>query len=375
MAELNPSRLIVARKRRGLTKRALADRAAISTRSLSAYEAGTQEPNSQTRRRLADVLAFPLSFFEGSDLEEPSLDATSFRALTRLTARRRDQACSSATLALALADWLDTRFKLPEPDLPQLRGVDPDTAADAVRKSWGLGESPIANMVHLLEAHGVRVFSLAEECADVDAFSFWRDGVPYMFLNTLKSAERSRMDAAHELGHLTLHWGHETPRGREAEHQAQAFGSAFLMPRGSVLAKAPRTARVDHLIKAKGYWKVAVANLAYRMHKLGLLTEWQYRSLFIEIGEKGYRRNEPRSIDRETSQVLSKALGTLRAEGMTKGDIAEALGLPTEELNKVIFGLVLTPLDGRGDPGSFESGGRQPDLHLVPHRHTENESR
>lgn len=373
MTELNPSRLIVARKRRGLTKRALADRAGISTRSLSAYESGTQEPNSETRRRLADVLGFPLSFFERSDLEEPSLDATSFRALTRLTARRRDQACSSATLALELADWLDARFELPEADVPQLRGVDPETAADAVRKSWGLGESPIANMVHLLEAYGVRVFSLAEECVEVDAFSFWRDGVPYMFLNTMKSAERSRMDAAHELGHLILHWGHETPRGREAEHQAQAFGSAFLMPRGSVLAKAPRTARIDHLIKAKAYWKVAVANLAYRMHKLGLLTEWQYRSLFIEIGERGYRRNEPRSIDRETSQILSKALATLRAEGMTKADIAEALGLPIEELNKVIFGLVLTPLDGRGNPNSRETARKQPDLHLVSHRHTEND--
>lgn len=99
----------------------------------------------------------------------------------------------------------------------------------------GLGEAPIANMVHLLETKGVRVFSLVEDCHELDAFSTWLDGTPFVFLNTRKSAERSRMDAAHELGHLVLHRVGR-PQGKEAEEEATRFGAAFLMPRASPTA-------------------------------------------------------------------------------------------------------------------------------------------
>jgi Zn-dependent peptidase ImmA (M78 family)/DNA-binding XRE family transcriptional regulator len=347
VGEFNHSRVDLARKRRGLTKTTLAREARISTRSLTAYERGEKEPTADTVARLAAALHFPVEFFKGADLDEPPLEGSSFRALSTLTARQRDQAMGSAALALALMDWIDVRFNLPEPNVPRLRGVDAETAAQAVRRGWGLGERTAPNMVHLLEAQGVRVFSLAEECAEVDAFSFWRGLVPYVFLNTMKTPERSRMDAAHELGHLVLHW-HGGPKGRDAEREAQAFGSAFLMPRGSVLAEAPRGARLDQLVAAKRRWNVAVANLAYRMHALGLLTDWQYRSVFIEIGKRDYRKKEPNGIPRETSQVLAKVFETLRAEGLSTAKIAEELAIPNEELSKIVFRLALTPLRGEG---------------------------
>ena len=42
-------------------------------------------------------------------------------------------------------------------------------------------------MIKLLESKGVRVFSLAENTKNVDAFSCWRNGTPYVFLNTFRS--------------------------------------------------------------------------------------------------------------------------------------------------------------------------------------------
>lgn len=363
MGDFNYSRLEVARKRRGLTKTALAKRAGISARSLTAYERGEKEPGALTVARLADAVGFPKDFLARPDLDEPPRDGSSFRALSSLTARQRDQALGSASLAMDLADWIDKRFKLPDPDVPRLRGVDPETAAEAVRSAWGLGERKAPNMVHLLEAHGVRVFSLAEESVTVDAFSFWRDGEPFVFLNNLKTSERSRMDAAHELGHLVLHW-RGGAQGRRAESEAQAFGSAFLMPRGSVLAEAPRGGRLSDLIKAKRRWNVGVANLAYRMHGLDLLTDWQYRSLFIEMSQRGYRKNEPREIPRETSQLLARVFREMQDEGTTRTSIARQLSLPIEELSKIVFGLIPRSLMGEGKADSV--GPRQrADLKVV----------
>jgi len=215
----------------------------------------------------------------------------------------------------------------------------------ALRQQWGLGELPIKNMIHLLEAKGVRVFSLSVDATEVDAFSMWRQDTPFVFLNTKKSAEHSRFDAAHELGHLILH-RHGSPQGREAEHQANSFASAFLMPKASVLAYAPRLATLDHLIKLKKFWAVSVAALTYRLHSVGALSDWHYQSLYIELSGRGYRKSEPDEGPRETSQMLQKIFAALRDESISKGDIAGELCIPAEELDQLVFGLALTGLNG-----------------------------
>lgn len=367
MSDFNYNRLDLARRRRGMTKGALAEASGISPRNLASYDKGAQRPEPDTVARMAEAVGFPEGFFFGPDLDEPVPEAASFRALSRLTARQRDQALGSGALALALSDWIAARFNLPPADIPQYQGLDPEIAADAVREAWGLGERRIPNMVHLLEAHGVRVFSLSEESATVDAFSMWRGATPYVFLNTKKTAEHSRMDAAHELGHLVLH-GHAEPGGRQAEHEAQAFGAAFLMPAGSIRASAPRGANVRQLIEAKGRWNVSVANLAYRMHKLNMLTDWQYRSVFIELNRRG-RRNEPTArgkagLEQEKSQVLEKIFQALREEKITKATIANELSIPLKDLNDSIFGLVLTPLAGADQAGP-PTNGERPHLSVV----------
>ena len=348
----NPTRLDLARRRRGLTQLALADASRISKRSLVGYKAHYRAPEPETINRLASVLDFPPEFFFGPTLEEPPVNGASFRALSRLTARLREKALAAGALAIELAKWIDDRFTLQEPSIPEYAGVEPEDAVMAVRTEWGLGERPIPNMIHRLESHGVRVFSLVEDTVDMDAFSCWLGDTPFMFLNTMKSAERSRMDAAHELGHLVLHRCHHSVRGRDEEREADQFGAAFLMPRGSVLATAPRHGRLHQIIEAKRHWIVSAANLTYRMHKVGLLTDWEYRMLFAEISRHGYRSHEPNAARGETSQVLAKVFGSLRDDGVTMSHVAQELRIYPRELNRTVFGLVLTLTIGGGRPDS-----------------------
>ena len=174
---------------------------------------------------------------------------------------------------LLLNQWIEDRFVLPSANIPNLsQEGNPEAAAVSIRRYWGLGELSIKNTVHLLESKGVRVFSLSVDAVEVDAFSMWRDNTPFIFLNTKKSAEHSRFDAAHELGHLVMH-RYGAPQGLDAEREANAFASAFLMPHASVLAHAPRLTTVDHLVKLKKHWNVSVAALAYRLHSVGVLTD------------------------------------------------------------------------------------------------------
>lgn len=343
------SRLVLARERRGLTQRKLSQLIGVSDRMVKAYEAGEKNPTAETLSTIARELSFPVTFFAAPPLEPLQLEAASFRALSKASAALRHRTVAAGTIALELHRFLAERFDLPRPDVPDLRTTTPSKAAETIRHLWGLGQKPISNSVHLLELHGVVVFSLSEDYDAVDAFSIWYNGTPFVFLNTRKTAERSIFDAAHELGHLVLH-RHGSPQGREAELQADQFAASFLMPESAIRAAAPRLVTISSLAAMKQTWKVSVAALGYRLHELGLVTDWHYKHFNIELSRYG-RRKEPAPLSRETSAVLRKALATLAEEGVTLRDIASQLHLPLVELQALAFGLALVPGDAT-NPGN-----------------------
>lgn len=360
---LTPSRLAIARKRYGLTLTRLAELTGLSTHSLSVYENGHQAPSEETFVVLAGALGITQAFLAGPDVEEIPPDAVSFRALSKMTARQRDRALSAGRVALLIDDWIDARFNLPAADIPSLTGYAPESAAEVVRARWGLGERPVSNMLHLLEARGVRIYSLTAENNELDAYSLFWHARPFIFLSTAKSGERGRFDAAHELGHLVLHGEYQELNRPAAEQEANRFAAAFLMPRSSVLAQGLHDATATRILQAKSIWKVAAMALTHRLYELDLLTDWGYRTICVQLSRLGYRRSEPNGIPRESSQLLSKVFRSVRDDGETPATIAAAIGITSDELHEHVFGLTLTTLEG-----GHRHTVRPPrdSLHLVP---------
>lgn len=356
----SPTRLSVARKRRRLTISRLAEMSGISRQSLSAYSNGTKEPSSVTLRTLADSLSVPVQFLTDTDIEEIPEGAASFRARTKLTATQRDGALSAGSVALLLSSWIDDRFHLPAPNVPTLPKLRPEEAAEVVRARWGLGSKPIDNMVHLLEANGVRVFSLAEDFLDVDAFSIYWHSMPYVWLNTRKSGERGRYDAAHELGHLVLHSEDRKPSGPVEEDEANLFAAEFLMPRSAVVAARLGHANAQRILAAKTRWKVSAMALTHRLHELHLTTDWEYRQACVQLSRLGYRSSEPGGIVRESSQVLQKVLQAVREDHGSIIKLARDLSIHPDEVNEHVFGLAPVGITG----GSVRSAPVRPALQL-----------
>ena len=353
----NPGRLTLARRRRGLNKTDLAQKVGLDLRSITAYENGEFKPSGTTITEIARTLRFPQSFFFGEDLHEPTPDTASFRAQSKMNAWQRDMALSQGAIALHLNQWLEKRFQLPMPSIPDLREQTPEAAAEALRREWGLGVGEVRNMVHLLESKGVRLFSLSVKAKEVDAFSMWRGDTPFIFLNMQKTAEHSRFDAAHELGHLCLH-RHAAPQGRQAEREADAFASAFLMPRSSILANVPKFATVDQLIRLKKNWSVSVAALAYRFHSLKVLSDWHYRTIYIELSKRGFTKQEPDPVPHETSQLLAKAFASLSDDNITRQQVAKDLCIDTSELDDLLLGLAFGRIDGGRRVSPYSPAGK-----------------
>ena len=362
---ITPSRLALARGRRGLTLVGLSKKLnhAVKPKTLSSYESGNTSPDDDTLRLIAAALAFPIDFFTAPELTPAPVDGVSFRALTKMTAAQREVSIATGTLAVAFNTWLDEKFTLPDEQVPESDPAvvektpsahiatlsPPEAAATQVRASWGLADQqPIMNMTHLVEAHGVRLFAIAPDCKDVDAFSFWSGGTPFVCVDPTWTAERMRFDIAHELGHLVMHRTGQR-QGRQAELEANRFASALLMPRLDVIARAPKFPSFDVLVADKKRWNVSAAALNFRLHELGITSDWHYRELSIELSRYG-RRFEPDPSPHEHSYVVTNVLAALRSEGIRRDDIARELHLHPGDLDVLIAGLTVTGIDGDGQP-------------------------
>ncbi len=104
--------------------------------------------------------------------------------------------------------------------------------------------------------------------------------------------------------------------------------------------------------------------LAHRLHDVGLLTDWQYRSTCRQLAELGYRSAEPDNVARETSQVLREVFALLRGTGRTPASVTAALHIPLSELHALMFGLSIAARTGAGS-GTAAPADR-PVLRVVP---------
>ncbi len=358
----NPKRLDIARKRRGISAKEMSEKAGVTSVTISRIKAGENQPDIQTVKALSTVLKYPIDFFYQDDLDIISKESASFRSLKATTAKERHAALSASSLAFEVNDWIDNKFNLPETNIPDLSDLssEPEMAALNLRSMWGLGERPVGNLIRLLESKGVRFFSLFENNQNVDAYCCWRRDTPFIFLNTMKSAERKRFDIAHELGHLALHYKNNSGHS-EAEREADAFASAFLMPSSDIFSNLPKFIAVDSLIHAKKRWRVSLMALAYRLHKLGIVSDWQYRTLCIQASKKGYRKKEPNPIDPEFSGLFETVFRELWNDGFTINKIGKELKLPLDELHHLINGLMRS----NTDTGNSAQKTSKPSLTLV----------
>lgn len=336
-------RLGLARRWRGLTKRELAAGVGVTPAAISQYEAGQSRPRAETLARLALALRLPPAFFGRrpgfSRLVE---EEWHFRSLRATRKRDRDRVLAHTAVLASLIEVLERYVELPQINLPEQLTDDLNTeaierAAADVRRLWNLGEGPIDNMIMLLEGRGCVVTNLVAGTEDLDAFSGWIGKRPFILLASDKdNAERSRFDAAHELGHLLLH--HDVNAGsRSAELQAHAFASAFLMPPESIAAELPSRVDFSVYFELKLRWRVNVAALLYRARQVGRLTEPGFRRAMTEMSANCWRTHEPMGGERERPTVVADALDLLwTSRGLSRDQVADALQVTRADLDTLL---------------------------------------
>lgn len=291
--------------------------------------------------RLALALSMPVEFFAAGFPVPVTPGHAHFRSLRTATQAERDQAAAFGEVAWRVVEVVERYLRLPELRLPHLDLAEPAgpedvrAAAAAAREAFGLGAAPVAHMVRLLESYGVIVLALPDVSERVDAFSHWYGQRPFVFLNPAKDDKaRSRMDAAHELGHLLMHHDAE-PGSQLLEREAMAFASEFLAPSAVLRDKLPARLDFDRLHELKRRWGISLKALIYRGHEVGVYRDHTYRRGMSLLAQWGYP--EPGDLGpREQPSLLGKAVELLDRQRVSSGSLATQTGLPPALAHAVI---------------------------------------
>lgn len=341
-------RLRIARELRGVTTAsALADMIGVSRQAVSLYENDRSSPTEVQLERIARTLDMPISFFL---LRIPDSEGSQpfFRSLSSSVAADRARAGSLHVILSDITRFLLEYVEMPLPSIPKLPVIGTfrnwsidqiEIAAEAVRKWLGVNSGPLPNLLNLLEHQGFAVGRERLADRELDGLSSWLDGRPYILLHSGKSAARSRLDLAHELGHLILHRGVDRAAIEDRktfqllEKQAFRFGSALLLPSEEFSNDLYRCTP-DEFVALKPRWQVSAAAMVFRATDLGILSGDQATSMWRRFQRSGWKVREPLEdvVAQEVPTLLKSAAVLLRDSGYMGGpEIIERACVPKSE--------------------------------------------
>jgi Zn-dependent peptidase ImmA (M78 family)/transcriptional regulator with XRE-family HTH domain len=325
---INPDMIRLARESLGLTQTELAGIIGVTQGKISKVEASLLELQPDEIIRLADAVGRPVSFFQWRD-------GVHSAEVHEIFHRRRQQV-SQKTLAMVHANMNIRRMQIERllrsvditgPGFPQMDpdeyGGDVEKIAVAIRTLWQLPRGPVPNVVEAIENAGGIVVPFDFGSQKVDAMSQWHPGMPPMFfLNTHFPADRTRLSAVHELGHVVMH----KLIGPDTETEANRFAAEFLMP-ATVIRHELHGLTLAKLANLKQYWKVSMQALLVRAGTLGTISPKQAQRLWMEISRLGYRKQEPYPIAAEKAALYKEIFDYHRSDlGYAAPEMAELMG-------------------------------------------------
>lgn len=349
-----PRMLVLARESRSMTQGDLASAmqgleglgGKISQGYVSRAEAGRLVVTGERLELFARALGYPASLLCRSE-QEVGAGPGLVHHRKRQSASAGDLRRIHAVLNLARIQLRALADGMPRPSrgIPHISVDDyhtPDDAARELRQGWSVPDGPLPSVVQLLEQAGglVACRALVEpipldsgaEVVPVDAVSTCPPGEdPVVLLNAGTPAERQRFTLAHELAHAVLH---PVPHP-DQEKQANVFAAELLMPAREIRRQLHGTVDVPRLLELKTQWRVSMWALLRRAHTLGAISDWQNRSIAVELTSLGYRTREPDELQTETPTAITAIVHWQLQHGRTIDDLAEAAGLRPDEFSQL----------------------------------------
>ncbi|MFY9116314.1 MAG: XRE family transcriptional regulator [Bacteroidales bacterium] len=299
MKEIFSKRLKSARNMAALSQGKLVEKMGniVSKNAISKYERGQMMANSNVLLALSEALNVKLDyFFRPFTVEIKKIE---FRKKKRLATKDSKVIMQIATdfveRYIEIEQFLNitSSFVSPIQDMAISTIQDVEEAALQVRSKWKLGINTLPNVIDLLEDKEIKVIEV-EAPDSFDGFSGWGDGrIPIIVINKNYNAERKRLTALHELGHLILNIN-EAIESKEKEKICFQFAGAMLMPEPTFRQEIGDNRShffLSELISVKETYGISIQAIMARAKNLGIITESHYTSFCKKISNNRSEKN------------------------------------------------------------------------------------
>ncbi|KPI49453.1 MULTISPECIES: helix-turn-helix domain-containing protein [Clostridioides] len=345
LKDFNGKRLKSARVFRAKTIEQLAKETKINKKDLKAFEENKYIPNMENTLKLSNILNFPKEYFYKHENMNVIVEDSHFNPQSKLPRVEEISYREKMIIIHKIYSFMESYIKFPKENLPSKRIMsdtninDIESLAYKTREFWDLNNSPIVNMVHLLESNGIIISGMNVDKKGATIFTQkQRIGKEVKYLislgNDKKSASIRNYDLAYELGYIVS----SELRIPNKQFSADEYACAFLLPKESFLEDLIHPEDIDYYVELKKKWIVPMSAMLFRAYNLGKINYKKYNYLMNEMEKKGWLREEPLDKMKGSSPMYLKRAVELLIENkiMSTNSIVSSL----EE-----FGINLYPED------------------------------
>lgn len=253
----------------------------VSKMTISRYEKGEILPSGTHLIALANALGKSYDYFVRPITFQ--LDAVHFRKKSNVTVKETKRIEQEITERLEnyieLEEICDESSdeKLPIYEISSIDDVV--AAAEDLRKKWDVGKNGIANVVDLLECHGVKVIEIDAPDSFDGLSSMVCGKIPTIVLAYQKKhSERKRLTALHELGHLVLKFDDKIVEKKQ-ETLCNRFATEMLLPEKElkeILGKDLSDYIFSEVRSVQKRYGISFDAIMYKMKECGIISEKRY---------------------------------------------------------------------------------------------------
>ena len=164
--------------------------------------------------------------------------------------------------------------------------------------------------------------------------SVTNSGYKIIFLNNRMPNDRIRFSLAHELGHMVMHIENPPSSIEEAEDQANAFASQFLMPEEEIKPMLYNL-KISTLADLKRKWNVSMQSIIRRALDLGVISKETRRSFQIYFSKNKYNKSEPVPLPAETPSLIRSTIDIYHHElNYTDEDLSAVMKISPNDFSE-----------------------------------------
>ncbi len=346
---INGYRVRQARELARLTQAELAEAVGTIQPTIAQIESGRMQPSEALLEAIASRLGFLVSFFSKEDPPNFPLGSLLFRSRVNMSALDKAEISRLGQIEFEVLLMIGKRVRNKlSLRLPQLTDEPTDivTATQFTRNALGLSlDVPIPNLVRAVEQTGTIILSLPTHFETCDAFSLWVNvpstqpsiemKKPLVVLSGETPGDRLRSSLAHELGHLVLHQAFRGTR-KEQEDEAHQFAAELLLPEIAMREEITTPVTLTSLSKLKPVWGVSIQMLIVRAHELEIITDRQYKYLYKQISDRGWKKTEPIALHIEKPRALRQMAEIVYGDPINYNRLANDFGMLPLALKRLL---------------------------------------